>query len=283
MAFNDKEISNDGGMRLALYAFRWGNKTWHFTNADRSITYGVDPVSGAPAVYEPIAISDEGVAMGKDIGNDFTIQCPVTNPVALLFRGTPPSGRVYVKVRRMQYGETDAPLWWSGTVGNVKPKQGGAGATMVCRSSFSRVRTTGLRLAWTRQCPYALYDHNCKVNPAAFESARVIASVVGNVVTIVTAGAGLDPAAGYFSGGIIKWDIGGGTMEWRMIEVHSAPLVFTLFGRGDGLAAAMNVKLYPGCDRTTGAGGCVRFANIDNYGGHEYMPGTSPFDGNPVF
>lgn len=281
MAFTDKEISNNDGIRLGLYHFRWGTKNWYYTSADRSIPYDSGDGTGSHD-YLPIAISDEGVVMGKEIGYDFTVTLPATDPVAILFRFTPPSGRVYLKVRRMQLGEADAPVFWSGTVGNVKPKSG-AGATLVCRSSMFNIKRTGLRLTWQRQCPYALYDSQCRVDKAAWAKPYVIASVVGNVVTLVTAGGALDKPTGYFTGGIISWDVGGGTMEWRMIEVHTAPLVLTLFGRGDGLAAAQNVILYPGCDRDTGATGCGRFANIDNYGGHKYMPGKSPFDGTPVF
>lgn len=280
MSFNDKEISNDQGQRIGLYHFRLGTLNWYYTSADRAIEYGVDPISGDPIVYEPIAISDSGVTQGGEVGFDFQVTLPVTNPVALLYRVTPPSARMYLKVRRMQFGEADAPIYWTGTVGNVRPK-GAASCMLVCRASISLLKQTGLRLTWQRQCPHALYDSECKVDPAAFTSNYVIANIVGNVVTLTTNGA--DKTAGYFTGGIVRWLIADDTYDQRMIEVHTAPLVFTIFGRGDGLAAAMNVELLPGCARNTTEQGCLRFDNLDNYGGHEYMPGKSPFDGTPVF
>lgn len=275
MAFNDKEISNDEGKRIGLYHFRWGTQNWYYTSADRVITYDGND-------YEPTAISDGGVTLGGESGYDFEVTLPSVNPVALLFRYTPPSGRVYLKVRRMQDGETDAPLYWTGTVGNLRPKNL-AGAVMVCRSSISGLKRTGLRLTWQRQCPHALYDRQCQVDPADWEYPYEIASISGNVVTLVTAGAGLDQETGFFTAGIIKWEVATDTFNFRMIEVHTAPLVLTIFGRADGLEAGMDVLLYPGCTRDISPTGCERFDNVDNYGGHVYMPNKSPFDGDPVF
>lgn len=275
MAFSDKEISNDAGIKIGLYHFRRGTQNWYYTSADRVVSYGGND-------YLPIAISDGGVTMGGEVGYDFEVTLPSTNPIAIMYRVTPPSGRVYLKVRRMQLGEADAPLDWSGTLGNIKPKSL-AGATIVCRSSISGLKRTGLRLTWQRQCPHALYDRQCKVDPATWAVPYVISGIVGNVVTLVTAGVGLDKPAGYFTGGMVRWQVATDTYEYRMIEAHTAPRVFTLFGRGDGLAAAMNVTLYPGCSRDISTSGCLRFNNVDNYGGHLYMPGKSPFDGTPVF
>jgi len=279
MSFNDIEISNDQGDRIGLYHFRWGTQNWYYTSADRPITYGVD-ADDNPIVYQPVAISDGGVTLGGEVGYDFTVNLPSDNPVALLYRVTPPSGRVYLKVRRMHRADLEAPLYWSGTVGNVKPKSG-AGVLMVCRASISMLKQTGLRLAWQRQCPHALYDSECKVDPADWTYPYEIATVVGNVVTLVTSGD--DEDAGFFTGGIVRWLVAEDTYNYRMIERHTAPLAFTIFGRGDGLEAGMDIELLPGCSRDTGADGCARFANLDNYGGHKYMPGESPFDGNPVF
>lgn len=279
MSFSDKEISDNEGERIGLYHFRWGTQNWYYTSADRPVEYGVD-ADDNPITYDPIAISDGGVRQGGDVGYDFTINLPVDNPVALLYRVSPPSGRVYVKVRRMHRGEPEAPLYWIGTIGNVKPKDG-AGVLVVCRASISLLKQTGLRLAWQVQCPHALYDRQCQVPKADWTFPYVINSVVGNVVTLDTSGD--DKAAGFFTGGILQWLVAEDTYNHRLIEAHTAPLVFTIFGRGDGLEAAMNVELLPGCSRDIDENGCLRFDNVDNYGGHKYKPGKTPFDGSPVF
>lgn len=280
MSFNDIEISNSGGDRIGLYHFRWGSLNWYYTSADRPVEYGVDSDDN-PIIYEPIAISDGGVSQNGQTGYDFQVNLPSDNPVALLYRVTPPSGRVYLKVRRMHRADpTDAPIHWTGLIRNVKPKDGG-GVLMVCFASISLLKQTGLRLAWQRQCPHALYDRQCQVNPDDWTFDFEILSVVGNVVTLKPGGP--DQAVGFFTGGIVKWLVADDTYNHRMIETHTDVLVFNIFGRADGLEADMAVQLLPGCSRDTGADGCARFDNIDNYGGHKYLPGTSPFDGNPVF
>lgn len=281
MAFTDKEISNDQGIRIGLYHFRRGSQNWYYTSADRAIVYGVDGL-GAPITYEPIAVSDGGVVLGGDGGYEFEVTLPSTNEVALLFRVTPPSGRVYLKVRRMQQGEADAPLYWSGSVGNARPSSL-AGTVLVCRSAVSRLQGSGNRFTFQRQCPHALYGRGCNVPIEDWQYPYVVASKVGNVITLVTAGVGLDQAAGFFSGGIMQWLVATDTYDLRMIEVHTSPLVFTIFGRGDGITPGQSLLLSPGCTRDISPTGCERFDNVDNYGGHLYMPGKSPFDGDPVF
>lgn len=285
MAFNDIEISNNNGKRIGLYHFRWGTKHWYFTSADRVVQFDDGVLwpgqPEGPKDYLPIAISDGGVLLGGAQSTDFEVTVPRNNVVALLFRVTPPSGRVYLKVRRMHLDDGEAPLFWSGTVGNVRPKSK-AGTKLICRSTVSGLKRTGLRLTVQRQCPHALYDRQCQVNKEDYALEYEVGSIVGNRVTLDPAGPPV-PELGWWTAGIIQWEVEPGTLEQRMIEVHDAEESFVVFGRGDGITAGMTITLYPGCDRTTGPNGCTRFDNIDNYGGHEYIPGKSPFDGTPVF
>lgn len=293
MAFNTIESSNYGGRRIGLYHFRWGQKHWYYTSADRIIEFddGVDwpGQEPGPKQYLPVAISDGGVNQGGEQAVDFEVTVPPDNPVAALFRVSPPAGRVYLKVRRMHMDDDEAPLFWSGAVSNVKPKSQ-AGIVMTGKSSITLIKKRGLRLTMSRQCPHTLYDRQCQVPLADWEYGYTIESVVGNLVTLttelpeVTSVAGpAEPELGFFTGGIFAWEVEPGTFDQRMIETQVTLDSFRIFGRGDGLSAGMSLLLYPGCDRTTGANGCGRFANIDNYGGHEYIPGKSPFDGTPVF
>lgn len=279
MGFNEKEISDHDGQRIGLYHFRRGTQNWYYTGADRPVEYGVDEDDN-PIIYTPIAISDGGVTQGGEIGYDFQVSLPTDNPVALLYRVSPPSNRVYLKVRRMQLGEVDAPLYWVGTVGNVRP-QNGATVSVVCRASISLLKKTGLRLAWQDQCPHDLYGRQCQVNRADWTYTFDILSVAGNVVTLKPGGP--DQAVGFFTAGIVRWLVATDTYDERLIEAHTATRVFTIFGRGDGLAADMTVELNPGCSRDINPQGCERFDNVDNYGGHKYKPGSTPFDGSPVF
>ncbi|KNE87173.1 hypothetical protein PSTG_19448, partial [Puccinia striiformis f. sp. tritici PST-78] len=114
-----------------------------------------------------VAISDSGLSAGSGDGMDITV--PSTNDVAMLFRGVPPSSPVRIRIYRLHAEDAVAEFRtvWVGTVSEVKREaiERTKLVTSSLASTFSRV---GLRLTYGRACPYALYDHNCKIDPLAF-------------------------------------------------------------------------------------------------------------------
>lgn len=276
MAYEDKEVSNQESRPIGLYKLQWGNTIWRYTSADRTITLNE---SGVDRDYLPVAISDNGMVQGGSQDNDFTITVPSDLPIVALFRGTPPSAPIYMTVRRKDYAEPDAPVYWIGTVANLRrPDDVSAeiiGATLT--SSFKR---SGLRLSWQKTCPHILYDHGCKLNPEDFGVAGTVTDKTGTSITVTGAAVGNESS---YIGGFIKWDAeGNGTYERRGIEGTSGAGVFLLYGRPDRLEIGADITLYPGCRHTPTA--CNDdFDNLANYGGFEFLPGKSPFDGTPVF
>lgn len=268
MAFNDAEISTQDGQPIALYLLEWGNTVWRYTSADRDIEYP----DGSGIMYLSRPVSDKGMVQGGSSANDFTMDCPSNLPIVALYRGTPPSGTIWMTVRRMHIGEADAPIYWIGTVTNVK-RLGNADAQVLGRPLTGSFKRTGLRLCWTRECPHFLYDPGCKVNPAAFRVDAVILAKTGTTITLDNVGGKADS---WFTGGYVEWEINAdGTIERRMIESHAGN-VLVIFGVTDGLEIAHNVAIYPGCDRTPTT--CsAKFNNLPNYGGFPFMPGQTPF------
>jgi uncharacterized phage protein (TIGR02218 family) len=274
MTFNSAEISTQDGRPVALYLIEWGSTEWCYTSADRPITYGVNN-KGEPRVYEPRTVSDSGMVQGGSSQNDFTVTCPANLPIVALFNGTPPSLDMWLTVRRMHYGELDAPIYWIGNVANVK-RTGPAAAQIVGVPLTATFKRTGARLGWTRECPHFLYDSECKVDPEAYKLEVTITAKTGTTLTVDTVDGHED---GYYRGGMVVFEINGdGTLEYRMIE-KNVGLVLALLGLTDSLEVGMPVTIYPGCDRTPAT--CrARFNNIPNYGGHHYMPGETPFGVN---
>lgn len=265
MSFNDAEISTQDGRPVALYLLEWGETVWAYTSADRDINYGgID--------YIAVAVSDNGMVQGGSSANDFTLDCPSNLPVVDLFRGTPPSNSIWLTVRRKHMDEADAPIYWNGTVTNVK-RLGPADAQIIGKPLTASFKRTGLRLCWTRECPHFLYDPGCKADPEDFRTDAEITDMTGNSITLDTTGGHVD---GYFRGGYVEWEINDdGTIERRMIEDH-AGTVLTIFGLTDGMEIGDAVAIFPGCDRTPGT--CQsKFANLPNYGGFDFMPGQTPF------
>jgi uncharacterized phage protein (TIGR02218 family) len=279
--FAPLEQSNDAGQPISLYLFRWGNSQWGYTSADRELL--VDSVT-----YAPIPISDDGLQQGPIGQKEFTVHmptalpgsdgAPVDIPVVALFRSTPPSEPVFLTVRKKQFADAEAVIHWIGKVGNVVRTEGGSQADITCRNPG--LKRTGLRLTWARICPHFLFDSGCALAKADFAITRNVTAVTGNSFTLDGADLAATP---YYNGGFIEWDADGlGTLERRGIEATLGVNQYQLFGRADGITVGMAVTIYPGCDGS--AQTCdEKFNNLVNYGGVDFMPGKSPFDGHQVF
>ncbi len=271
MAFNDLEISNRSGRPVNLYEFRLGNTRWLYAAADQDITLGAD-------TYLGLAVSDGGVTQGGSDQNDLQITVPANLPIAQLFRNSRPSGKVWLTKKKWHYGDapTERAVRWVGSVTNSLLTDE-ATAVLQCRSIGGTYDRNGLRLVWGRTCPHPLYGVGCYADKSLHAYPRVIATL--NIERF-SCEAHSEAAEGTFSGGLIEWDMGDGSMQRRGIEMQDGN-DFRVFGSTDGLVIGQEVTLYPGCARTTD--NCKLFDNLPNYGGFPHMPGKSPFGGAQVF
>lgn len=276
MSYDTYEISNESAQPVFLYDFWLGNTHWRYTSADED--YIEDPFGEVPVVWTAISISDEGTKQGGSDQNDMQITIAANAEVAQLFRNTKPSGKVFLIVRSVHLVDAlfETPAHWVGSVTNSVIVDR-ATATLFCRSIAGTYDRNGLRLAWGRSCPHALYGTGCFVDKTLHDYARVIATVTGTRFTCVTHA---EPTEGTFAGGFMEWDRGDGSFERRGIE-YQVGNDFRVFGATTGLEVGQAVTLYPGCARTTEI--CKLFDNLPNYGGFPHLPGRSPFDGAPVF
>ncbi|OHT25812.1 phage tail protein [Providencia stuartii] len=266
MNWNELEYSTANGLPVSLYAFmRNDAKGFYYTNADQAIE-----LDGK--TWLPLAISDSGVRTGETSNLDITL--PSSSEVALLFRGVPPSNPVKVLIHRWHVDDRAGEFRtiWLGTINEVK-RQSIDQAKLLTTSVAGTFTRSGLRLTYGRACPYALYDHHCRVNPLTVMVPSVpIVALDGAAITVTFPGTF---TGGYFSGGYIEWDDDGYT-ERRGLRVHSGNQL-ALFGGTDRLAVGMKVNVFPGCDRTIKT--CdEKFNNSLNYGGQPHMPGKSPYE-----
>lgn len=271
MSFETTERSNYDSIPTALYEFAIGLNTWRYSS-------GEVPVTIAGNVYAPMPISDNGIVQSGDVQNDdFVVTLPADTPIASLFIGTPPSSKILVAVRRMNYGENDAPVVWVGEVKSGK-RISLLAFEITCKTLSASLNRNGLRLAWSRSCPHALYDQNCKADPNAFGVSAQVDMFTGGTIASAAFDALPD---GYLSGGYFEWEMLSGVMERRGIENHTGAVLIVL-GTTDGLAPGQFVNVYPGCDRISST--CqLKFNNLSNNGGFPHMPSKSPFDGDPIF
>lgn len=275
MTFDTIERSNYDGRPLRLYEFSIGTLYERYASSEENVTL---PATPSPHVYKAIPISDSGfVHSGDGQSNETTITLPSSAPIAQLFNTVPPSEELWIAIREMHYGDTEAPIVWVGTVSSSR-QTGLAVTEFTCQLLTASFERNGLRLGWGRQCPHALYDRNCRVNKASFATAIMVESLTGNIVV----SAALDSfPVGYFNNGFYEFSMIPGVMERRAIELHYGGS-FLVLGTTEGLSVGGYILVYPGCARTTVE--CInKFNNLSNYGGIPHLPGKSPFSGDPIF
>ncbi|QGF20883.1 tail assembly protein [Serratia phage JS26] len=273
MAFSRLETSDQDGRPLILYQFELGNKVWRYTSADSS-------VSANGALYESVFIEDEGVNQTGEAQSDtFKLRMPFATPVPQLFQVTPPINQIAVKRFALHDGDTEAILNYVGFITQVNASEPGM-AEIECITLSPTMQRNGLRLTWSRGCPYSVYDPStCKANKAAYAVTALIKTAGAGILTTDAVKAFSD---GYFDGGFIEWtDSFTGAQERRGVDAHAGDQL-RLLGKSDGILEGMSIKVYPGCPRTTQA--CQdKFNNLLNYGGVPHMPGKSPFGQDPLY
>lgn len=274
MSFTSRETSIHLARPVRLYEFERGTLRWLYCTAAADLNL-------LARTWRAVPIRDDGIRLtGEPSADTFRITGPADLEVANLFRAAPPSAEISVVVRDYHAGEADLSTSvravWVGSVSGVRWPQPDR-CEIACESLHASMDRTGLRLTWERNCPYVVYDHNCRASRATHEVAATVQSMTG--VAISSGAFGSHPD-GFFSGGFVRWSIGGGEYEQRGVEAHVGDEL-VLLGGTHGMSGGMAVSAYPGCRQTRSY--CVtQFANGANFGGAEHMPGKSPYDGNPV-
>lgn len=272
MTFEIRESSNYEGEPVLLYEFRRGTMRALYCASDLPI----EMANGD--VYAPAPFNNEGIKQkGQAVTDVFEITAPRTVDPAVWFRLTPPSDTVYVVLRRFHWGDAESIIVWLGQVISVSDNADES-ATLRCQTISLTLRRGGLRMSWQRGCIHALYDQNCTVDKSLYGHA---CTVVGIGVNYLNISPGL-PNDAFWPGGIIEWEVYPGTLEKRLIESVIGGNSIYPFGQMDGYARDMALTLYPGCKRTS-LWCDTFFHNMDNFGGFQWMPNRSPYDGDSVF
>lgn len=262
MSWNQFEHSTNNGKPLTLYEFiRNEQKYYRYTNADRDIDF-----NGMKWTSE--AISNTGLSIGT--GNNLEITLPSTSDVVRLFRGVPPTQPVVIKMYQFHENDNEFKVIWVGKIQEVK-RESIERAKLITASVASSFERSGLRLTYGRSCPYALYDHNCRIKQENYKTANIeIIALDGANITVNLSNIN----DGYFSGGYMDFYIDG-IQELRGLKAH-VNNVIGILGGTQGLQKGMKINLYPGCDKTIKT--CdEKFKNHLNYGGQPHIPGISPF------
>lgn len=269
MGYLDKTFSVADGQPISLYQFTRGDneQIYRYCDADQDLH-----INGQ--IWTATAISDGG----RRDGENMTLTLPSDTAVARLYRGRPPSQTVTLTVMRLHWQDNEIRVVFIGNI--VEAKRPEIHQTQLISAALSATMdATGLRLTWGRNCPYALYDEDCKVNARQFAVGGLqIEAMTGTTVTVNMPST---LAQGWFTAGYIEWTDDEGVREVRAVTLHQNNQL-TLMGGTQKLTVGRRITVYPGCDgRVTTCRD--KFRNILNYGGCPHMPDKSPYDGTRIF
>lgn len=270
MSFNLREKSPYSGEPVELLEYKYNDgteNTIYTTTADRDVVIGGNTYTAIYSKRDPITINGDPDASNNQINIEMPKGSALTN---VLLGSDLPSGMT-VKIFTVHMNDPDmekrqifngSVVGWSIQHPNI----------VVGIESFSK----GLeRMAMTsriqRGCRHVLYRPGCFVSKSNFEVSVSVIAVNNKNVTVSDHG----KPDGWFAGGIIQ--IGG--MQ-RFIVRHIGNTM-TVSDAMVSLTAGAKAKLYAGCDRSSST--CLnKFDNLLNYGGVDFMPGVSAFEGNPI-
>lgn len=119
-------------------------------------------------------------------------------------------------------------------------------------------------------CRTDLFSVLCGVNPASYDVAATVASIVDAFNFTVS---GLAQADGYFNQGVAVTASGASFVIANWVNGTQKITAYKPCNRI--LTVGGSLTLYPGCDKTMGAGGCPKFSNQLQFQGEPHFLGTA--------
>lgn len=262
MAFEDYEVSVDGGQPVELYDLALGNTTWRMHN---SLPGEVISYSGED--YTATAVTRGSIGGAQE---NLTFTMPSAHPFALSFVTVAPGQLATLTVYKYHRADAaDVHVLHKGVVRSISfSKQAFVTELTVIPLTATFDKTIPDR-TFQAGCNHFLFDSRCQVNAAGFKYTGTVSAIVDNTVTV----SGLNAAKG------TAWADGSyaasGVLDFRLIlgqvgDVCTLNLPFY----EDVLGT--NIDVYAGCDHTIST--CVyKFGNEVNFGGCPYVPTKNIF------
>jgi uncharacterized phage protein (TIGR02218 family) len=274
MTFAIYEESIEGGQPVELYVYHYQGGTFYHTTADADYDLAGVIYTAVPGLSRS-EIDDTGEISKSSL----TLTAPENYIISALFEVYPPSDVVELTVYRLQRADpTDPKIMWLGRVLNCTWSVGYS--TLMCESMQTRLKQPGLRRIYSKNCPHVLYGSECRANQVFFEETATLDAITAAGFDLHSPDIAGFPD-GYFSGGKMAFDAGGGIIDRRSIRTHLGDRI-TLSHPIPALDSSSTITLWPGCDRTKET--CItKFNNLENYGGFPYMREKNPFGQSSVF
>lgn len=268
MSYEGQEVSTQEGAPVELYQFVRGSTFYRYTSAE------VDYVD-TDTTWESSPISRSGIEITPErVRNAINITVPRNNPVADLFRISPPTDVVAVTIYRHHRDDAEEIVLWMGRVLGVDWK--GAKAEMRCEPVSTSVKRNGLRQVYSKNCRHVLFGPGCNLNRDNFKTETTVVSISGRTLQVAALGAFT------YGGGYVEWEPVPGSVERRFIRESDTDGNLVLSIPFQGIPVAAPVRVFPGCAHDTITCDAV-YDNLPNFGGQPFISNRNPFDGQPVY
>ena len=238
---------------------------WYYTSGDKSVIY--DGNTYVPATLKrsilQYDVTLETTSLSFDVGR-------LENPI-MEYLSLGPLRTTWISVMKVHRNSNPISVMviFIGQIKSVTFK--GPQAKVSCVGFEYILRQSLPIYKFQKACNHTLFDDNCSLNPASFETETTI-TVSADGLTLTSSDFGLEDD-GYFSRGFIVFD-NGGHIEKRMITQHSGDDIKLRF-KFEDLVSTDTVKTYPGCDQRENT--CNdKFSNLDNFLGFIFIPIDNP-------
>jgi hypothetical protein len=178
---------------------------------------------------------------------------------------------LWIEIAEAQFSAPDdVTILFTGR--ETKPKFRGRKVEITFSSWLDSLDSRVPHMLFGPRCPYALYSGPCGVDPASYAVSATIGAISYQEITVnIGGGAVVD----YFTGGRFTVGTTDGTIIRSIIASTAAVGGSVLLTINGPLPASVSIgascSLLPGCDKTNGAGGCLKFSNT-RFGGTPFVP-----------
>lgn len=282
MSLAEHESSKANGRPVELFEFRYGpgaGDFYRFTSAEQDITW---PAVGGN-VYTATTIARGRISSsGSADKTALKVKLSVNNPVVELFRAYAPAYPVVLTIRDGHVIDADSEysVVWSGRVLSCNRSDGGRfEASLTCEPASKSLKRSGLRRHYQYSCPHPLFGEKCGLSRSAYRIAVDIASASGATITLPVGWSGSTPF-GKFVGGVVDFVGPTGLVQYATVLRCPSATTIVITGLTVGLGPGSTIYLSRGCNHQLDQ--CRDdFSNVNNYGGHPWIPTKNPVKTNP--
>ena len=262
MTYDASEISVQDGQPVELYKWllREGGQGWYYTSAGYEINYGGNVYAPLEGLYR-----DDLDDADDPLKTECVVRLPSASDMAQEYMYAIPDDVTDFTLYRAH--GANVVSYWTGVLKTVNPLENGEEATFMHGLHSDILGATFLLRRWTRVCDVPVFSGPCGLIKATWKATGSLDTVVNKTLTTSSI-SGYDDT--HFTGGWIRAN--GRRMKIKRHTYETLLLVAPI----PGLTAGMTFEAWPGCNKLRST--CkIKFNNLDNYPGCDFIPDNEPF------